>query len=339
MDPTSPRYLIAGQLTNDYILFPDGRFLLNVPGGNALYAAAGLAIWEPEPPVGVIARVGKDYSQEWIDRYHRLKLDMRGVRRLDELVDIRSFTAFIDFAHRTSEDPVSHFARFGLPFPKDLLGYRSPKDLVDSRTKLQPTSLRQGDIPVDFMDANAAHICPLDYLTHSILPTMLRQRQFTTITLDPSPRYMNSTFWDDVPALLTGLTAFMPSEEEVRNLFQGRSNDLWEMAEGLAAYGCDMVVIKRGENGQCLYDGVQKTRWEIPPYPSRIVNPIGAGDAFCGGFLAGYRRTYDPLQAALHGNISASLVVEGDDPAYALDVLPGLPQARLDSLQYTVRKV
>ena len=192
---------------------------------------------------------------------------------------------------------------------------------------------------MDFLDANAAHLCPLDYLTHIMLPAILRQRQFTTVTMDPSPGYMNPTFFEDIPALLTGLTAFLPSEEEARLLFQGHSSDLWEIMEALAAYGCEIIVIKRGESGQFLYDGASHTRWEIPSYPARLVNPIGAGDAFCGGFLAGYRRVYDPLQAALYGNISASLVVEGNNPAYALEALPGLAEARLDALKQSARKV
>ncbi len=41
------------------------------------------------------------------------------------------------------------------------------------------------------------------------------------------------------------------------------------------------------------------------PIPCRSLTLTGAGDAFCGGFLAGYRSSYDPLQAALTGNISA----------------------------------
>jgi sugar/nucleoside kinase (ribokinase family) len=150
---------------------------------------------------------------------------------------------------------------------------------------------------------------------------------------------MNPTFWEDVPALLTGLTAFMPSEDEVRTLFQGRSVDLWEMAEALAAYGCEFVVIKAGQRGQFLYDSATRSRWEIPSYPARVLNPVGAGDAFCGGFLAGYRLTYDPLMAALHGNISASLVIEGNDPTFALDTHPQLPQARMESLKSAVRKL
>jgi sugar/nucleoside kinase (ribokinase family) len=336
---TSPRFLIAGRMTRDYIVFPDGNVLLDVPGGSALYAAVGLALWESDPPPGVLARVGEDYPQEWLEKYTRYGLDLRGVRTMPEAVDVRSFVAFSDRVTRSGEDPVVHFARLGLAFPRALLGYRSSKDQLDSRTRLQPTSLRQGDILPDFLEANAAHLCPLDYLTHSVLPAILRQRQFTTVTLDPSAGYMNPTFFDDVPALLTGLTAFLPAEEEVRSLFQGHSPDLWEIAEALGAYGCDIIVIKRGESGQILYDAASRTRWEVPPYPARLVNPIGAGDAFCGGFLAGYRRTYDPLQAVLFGNVSASLVVEGNDPAYALDALPGLPEARLEALQQFVRKV
>ena len=338
MSSAVPRFLVAGRLTRDYIVFPSGKPLLDVPGGNALYAAIGLLLWEPDPPPAIIARVGEDYPQEWLDEFTHCGLDVRGVRVLPEAVDLRSFSALVDRSTRTVDEPVAHFARLGLPFPKALLGYRAPAVSVDSRTQLLPTSLRQVDIPPEFMDAGAVHFCPLDYLAHSLLPTILRQAEFTTITVDPSPGYMNPTFWENVPTILTGLTAFMPSEEEIRSLFQSRSDDLWEMAEALAAYGCEIIVIKCGERGQLLYDATSHNRWEVPAYPARLANPMGAGDAFCGGFLAGYRRAYDPLQAVMYGNVSASLVVEGHRAMYALDVLPGLPEARLESLQQSIRK-
>jgi len=339
MEPKSPRFLIAGQLRREYVILPSSEALLDVPGGNVLYASVGLAIWEREPPPAVLARVGEDYPQEWLAEFSRRGLDTRGVRVLPQAVDVRAFSAYLSRTARATDDPVAHFARVSLPFPKALLGYRDPSSTLDSRTRLLPVSLRQGDIPADYLDASAAHLCPLDYLTHSLLPAVLRQAEFTTVTLDPSPGYMNPTFWDDVPALITGLTAFLPSEEEMRSLFQGRSNDLWQMAEALAAYGCEIIVIKRGEGGQLLYDASARARWEIPAYPARLVDPGGAGDAFCGGFLAGYRRTYEPLQAALYGNISASLVVEGVGPFYALESLPGLAQARLEALKQGVRKI
>lgn len=339
MSTASLRYIIAGQLRREYALLPNGKALLDVLGGNLVYAAVGLGIWEPEAMPGLVARVGEDYPREWLDALKQRGFDTRGIRILPEAVDLRSFYAFTDRSTRLVDDPVVHFARLGLQFPKALLGYRPPANTFDSRTRLGPISLRQGDFPEDFLDASAAHLCPLDYLTHTLLPAVLRQAGFTTVTLDPSPGTMTPTFWDDIPALLTGLTAFIPSEDDLRNLFHGRSTNLWQMAEALGAYGCEFVVIKCGERGQLLYDSVSKARWEISAYPARLVDTTGAGDAFCGGFLAGYRRTYDPLQAVLHGNISASLVVEGSGAFFAMDALPGLAQARLEALKETVRKV
>ena len=135
------------------------------------------------------------------------------------------------------------------------------------------------------------------------------------------------------------ITTFHTSEEKIRNLFHGRSTDLWEMAETIGSYGCEIVVIKRKALGQYVYDHGSHTRWSIPAYPARVTDPTGAGDAFCGGFLAGYRATYDPLEAALQGNISASIVIEGSSPFYSLDTMPGLARARLESLRTMVRKV
>jgi sugar/nucleoside kinase (ribokinase family) len=335
----SPRFLLAGQLRRDFIVLPSGDIYLDVPGGNVLYAATGLAVWEPNPPPGVVARVGDDYPQEWLNSFASKGFDRRGIHVLTHPVDLRSFIAYSQQSTRIEQEPAAFFAQRELPFPKILLNYQAKSPSPDSHTRLSPTSIRQGDLPAAFMEATAVHVCPVDYLTHSLLPAILRQAGFTFVTLDPSFGYMNPSFREVVPSLVTGLSAFLPAEEELRNLFLGRSDDLWEMAEIIASYGCELVVIKRGERGQLLYDATTRSRWEVPAYPIKLVDPTGVGDAFCGGFHAGYQRTFDPLMAVLHGNISASMVIEGFGPFYALDALPGLAQARLDSLRHSVRKV
>jgi sugar/nucleoside kinase (ribokinase family) len=333
------RYLLAGQIKRDFALLPSGKALVDVPGGNVFYAASGLGVWEQPNQAGLVARVGEDYPHEWLDEIHRRGFDIRGIRILPEAIDLRSFYIYTDMYTKLTEDPAYHFARLQQPFPKALLNYSSSASSYDSHSHLAPTSIRQSDIPEDFLDANAAHLCPIDYLTHTLLPAVLRQNGFTTVTLDPSAGTMSPTFWDDIPAMLAGLTAFLPNEEEIRKLFYGRSTDLWQMMEAIADYGCEYVVVKRGERGQFLFDRATRTKWEVPAYPARVADPTGAGDSYCGGFLAGYRLTYDPLQAALHGSISASLAVEGSGVFYAMDGLPGLAQARLDALKDAIRKV
>lgn len=335
----SPRNILAGQLRRDFVVLPDGQLCLDIPGGNLLYAAAGLTVWEPSPPPGLIARVGNDYPQAWLNEYSRRGFDTRGINVLEEKIDLRSFYTYAGLVQRVSDDPTAYFSEVGQPFPKELYGYEPKKNEPDSRSRLSLSSLRHVDIIPEYLDATAAHLCPVDFLSHSLLPAILRQAGFTMITIDPSPGYMNSSFRDDVPAVVTGLNAFLPSEEEVRSLFLGRSTDLWEMADELGSFGCEIIVIKRGELGQLLYDAVSRKRWEIPAYPVQTVDPTGAGDAFCGGFLAGFRDTFDPLQAVVHGNISASLVIEGQGPFYAMDSLPRLAQARFEALAKSVREV
>jgi sugar/nucleoside kinase (ribokinase family) len=339
MSGISLRYVIAGQLKRDYGLIPDGKALVDIPGGNLIYAAAGFGVWEPRNQVGLVARVGEDYPREWLVDFNVRGFDIQGIRVLPEAIDLRSFYVYTDIYTRLNENPAAHFTRLQHPFPKALLNYSQVRNTYDSRSQLTQTSLRQSDIPVDYMDATAAHICPIDYLTHTLLPAVLHQNGCTTVTLDPSVGTMTPTFWDDIPALVSGLTAFLPNEEEMRALFQGRSTDLWQMMETITDYGCEIVVVKRGERGQYLYDRATKTHWEISAYPAGVVDPTGAGDSFCGGFLAGYRQTYDPLQAALFGGISASLTIEGSGAFYALDALPGLAHARLEALKEGVRKV
>jgi ribokinase len=336
---TTPRALIAGRLRRDYYITPGGQPRLDVPGGNLLFTTIGYLVWEHEQPPGMVARVGEDYPQEWLADFKRRGLDTRGIRVLAEAVELRSFFTYDEYMRYQADDPVAQFARLGIPFPRPLLGYRNPIPQLDSRTRFTPLSLRQNDIPAEYQGANAAHLAPIDYISHTLLPTLLRQAGFATITIDPSPGTMVPALWDDIPALLAGLTAFLPSEHEIRSLFQGRSADLWEMAAALAGYGCEQIVIKCGERGQILYNASSRERWEIPAYPARATDPTGVGAAFCGGFLAGYRRTLDPLQAVLYGNISASLVIEGSGAFFALDALPGLAQARLEALRQYVRKV
>ncbi len=332
-----PTYVIAGHVTREYVLPPTGKPLLDVPGGSALYAAGGLLPWDQN--VGLLARVGEDYPRAWLKEIQARGVDVEGIEVLEQSLDLRAFFAYSDNFEVTHGSPVSQFARRGLTFPKILLGYQEPSEVKkDTRTPdvLSPLATA---IPAEYREARAAHLCPLDFVSHNQLITAFRAGSVTTLTLEPSAGYMMPAFFRDLRVIITRLTAFLPSEDELRGLFWGETHDLWEMAAAVGDYGCDFVVIRRGGHGQMVYDVQGKHRWEIPAYPARPADPTGAGDAFCGGFLAGFRRSYDPVEATLCGNVSASLKLEGSGAFYPLDVLPGLAQARLEALKNLVREL
>ena len=333
----NPRFVIAGLMRREYLLPPVGRPLLDAPGGNLLYAAGGLRVWENE--IGLLGRIGEDYPFQWRRDFEERGFDTRGLKTLPGSLDLRMFRAYSENFETSHNNPVSHFARRELTFPKSLLGYKPPSDGQDNPRQPHPHAPTVGDLPKEYMDASAAHICPMDFTSQGQLLAAFKAGSATTVTLDPEPAYMTTSFQKDLRELLNGLTAFLPSRDELQSLFWGKTNDLWEMIEGLGSFGCEFILMKSGGLGQYLYDAVGKHRWEIPAYPSRMADPTGAGDAFCGGFLAGYRITYDPLEAALHGNVSASIKVEGSGAFYPLDVMPGLAQARLEALRDLVRKV
>jgi len=329
--------VFVGQLRRQYLIPPEGRPLLDVPGGNLLYAASGARQWVDS--VCLMAHVGENYPHDWLKLFQQKGMDPTGIKIIPGPIDLRTFMVYTDMQSFQRTNPVSHFVRLGLPFPKGLLGYQAPRSEQDSRIHINLDSPKLSDIPSDYLVAKAVHLAPLDLLTHSQLAPAFRHGGVPIVTIDPGPSYMNANYIDDLRSLLQGVTAFLPSEEEIRSLFWGRTNDLWEMATMLASFGCEIIVIKRGGRGQFVYERATGKKWEIPAYPSRLVDPTGAGDVFCGGFLAGYAATLDPLQAAMQGNISASFSIEGSGAFYILDSMPGLAQARLQSLSNLIRQV
>ncbi|MBT3239585.1 MAG: carbohydrate kinase family protein [Chloroflexi bacterium] len=336
----SPIYLLLGKFQREYLITPEKKHFIDIMGGNLLYAAGGSALWlEDKNEIGLVTRVGEDFPRTWITNLQNNNFNIEGINILPEELDLRSFRAYSDIRTSTTQDPIGHFAKLGITFPKSLLGYKDPNLNLDSSEILINISLRESDIPKNYQYANTAHLCAVDFMTHSLMPSVLRQLGITSITLDPGAGYMNPDFWDRLPSILPGLTAFLPSEGDIREFFKGKTEDIWEMIEMIGNWGAEIVVVKRGEKGQYIYDTAAKKKYEVPAYPSRMVDLTGAGDVFCGGFLVGYKKTFDPKEAVLHGNVAASFAVEGSGPFYANDVLPGLPQARLDRLRESIREV
>lgn len=331
-----PSFVLVGRLTRDFLLPPEGQPLIDSPGGEVLYAAGGMGVWDTR--LGIVARVGEDYPRAWLRDLERRGFDITGIRVQPGILDLRSFLAYTDSLEPSRINPVSHFARRGVPFPKKLLGFQPPSASQPLLAKPDPTAPALSDLPSFYIDAGALHLTPLMLTTHQHFTDTLRGA-VRTFTLDPGAAYMTPASLREVRGLVNGLTAFLPSLEEITALFMGHTHDVWEMAAAIGDFGCEYVIIKCGERGQLVYDAVNKRRWEIPAYPARMTDPTGVGSAFCGGFLVGYRKDYDPLEGALYGNVSASLAMEGSGPFFPLEGMPGLAEARLTALRTMVRKI
>ncbi len=330
-------YAVVGGLREDYFITPNGEVHLRKIGGNAVYSAVGARLWSDR--VGLLSRIGENYPAEWLGVIAAHGIDTGGVAVAPGPLDTRTFYAYLTREVRDDTEPERHFARVGHPTPAALLGYATSTEGQADPEHYSPLAVRPADVPPNYLRARGFHLAPYDFALHRKLPRLLREHHVRYVTCDPSIRYMRPEFETEVRALAASTDAFLPSEMETRSYFPAPLDDLWEAAEAFGAMGAPCVVLKLGARGQYVYETAGRRRWHVPAYPVDVVDVSGAGDSYCGGFLAGLGITDDPLEAALRGSVAASFVVEGYGALYALDHGPALAPARLEALRGAVKRV
>jgi 5-dehydro-2-deoxygluconokinase len=111
---------------------------------------------------------------------------------------------------------------------------------------------------------------------------------------------------DTTAAMMTATGATMKRTESP-DVFGGA---LGEGVRELLAAGssAEAVVVKRGALSTLVFarDG---ERIEAATFPVEVLNVLGAGDAFAGGFLYGYLKGWDWRRAARMGNACGAIVV------------------------------
>ena len=323
--------ITGGGLRIDYLITHDGQAQIGLPGGNALYAAAGAALWTDR--VALWARLGANYPQEWIEELVRRGLAATGLVRLPDEQDHRTFFAYnTPDGRRDDTNPAAHFRRIQQPLPAALHDYVHSTPHQDDPTLYEPLALRPADWPPAYDGATAVHLSPHPLRSHLAIPAALRQHQVQLITLDPGERYMVPDLIPHLRSFLPLLDAFLPSNQEIRSLF-GDEVTAEEAAEMLHGWGARIVVVKLGPQGVLVREENGRIT-QLPPYhrpdSQQVVDVTGAGDAFCGGFMAGLAQTHNAITAANMGLVSASFVVESYGALSAL----GIPRpAALNRLQ------
>src|SRR6266699_2706993 len=59
---TRPRVIVIGNLTIDDVVLPDGTTQMASVGGNSLYTALGVRLWQSS--VGLVTRRGEDFPHD-----------------------------------------------------------------------------------------------------------------------------------------------------------------------------------------------------------------------------------------------------------------------------------
>lgn len=72
--------------------------------------------------------------------------------------------------------------------------------------------------------------------------------------------------------------------------------------------GIDTLIVKRGKDGASIFEK-GKAEVKVPGFPVEVLNVLGAGDAFAGGFSYGYLNGWDLYKSVRMGNACGAIIV------------------------------
>jgi 2-dehydro-3-deoxygluconokinase len=136
----------------------------------------------------------------------------------------------------------------------------------------------------------------------------LARRNGVKVCLDPNLRLK---LWSAAEAreviwkLAESADYFLPGLDELKLLFPDLDEEgIYRKLETLSS----VTVVKADGKAIVLETG---RRQAVDWFPVRtVVDPVGAGDGFCAGFLSGLLRGFTHVEAARLGNLVGSLVVQ-----------------------------
>jgi sugar/nucleoside kinase (ribokinase family) len=271
--------LSIGTVAFDALETPYGK-TDKIIGGSCTYIALSAAFFLPK--VNVVAVVGDDFPQEYMDT-----LTSRGIN-LDGLQIKKGEKSFF-WAGKYHNN------------------MNSRDTLV---TELNVLADFKPEIPASYQDC--------DYLMLGNLTPQVQIEAIQGLNKRPKLVVMDTmNFWmdvamDDLKRVLTMVDVLCINGEEARQLSEQYS--LRTAAKMIMAMGPKTLIIKKGEHGALLFQGDRM--FYCPALPLEdVFDPTGAGDTFVGGFI-GYLAKTDDIsfenmrRAIVHGSAMASFCVE-----------------------------
>lgn len=271
--------LTIGTVAFDALETPYGK-TDKIIGGSCTYIALSAAFFQPK--VNVVAVVGDDFPQAYMDT-----LESKGIN-LDGL-QIKAGEKSFFWAGKYHNN-------------------------MNSRDTLV-TDL---NVLADFKPVIPASYQDCEYLMLGNLTPQVQIEAIEGLSKRPKLVVMDTmNFWmdvamDDLKRVLTMVDVLCINDEEARQLSEQYS--LRTAAKLIMAMGPKTLIIKKGEHGALLFQG--SNMFYCPALPlEEVFDPTGAGDTFVGGFI-GYLAKTDDIsfenmrKAIVYGSAMASFCVE-----------------------------
>lgn len=264
----------------DDIVLSDGTTHMGVLGGGGPQAAFGMRLWSDS--VGLIASVGPDMPE--------------------------GLLKWFDSAEITTA--ISHDTQAKTPRAWQILEtdgrriqiWRTPKADLNVHLKHQldripvyqypPKGFHFGVNPMLLEDTFIAGLNELGALVS------IETFQNADRILSPG----------EVGALVSAADIFSLNLNEAHSMLG--ENEPVDLISTLLNAGAPVAILRMGHDGALVGAADQPDLIHMHAVPTENINPIGAGNAFCGGFLVAYAKGYDLFQSAARAAVSASFMIE-----------------------------
>jgi sugar/nucleoside kinase (ribokinase family) len=305
-----PVELVAFGIVIDDIVFPDGQTAMGVLGGGGPQAAFGMRLWSDA--VGLVAGVGADLpltAREWLDRSG---IDLEGLSVDRDLPTPRAWQVMEADGRRTQVWRVA--------------GPVIGRQLGRSLERLNPT----------YRKARGYH-----FGIHPDEPDLAFARDLAglggLVSIEPFKSAERPADGEGLARLSQAAHIFSPNVEEAASMVGREDLTPLKLAQAFCAAGGQVIPLRMGPLGSLALDGRTGLAAHIPAYPTQVVDPTGAGNAYCGGFLAGWAASGDLVTAGLCGAISASFLMETVGTPLVTETVRSEARRRFDELRPQVR--
>ena len=294
--------LVTGTVAFDAIETPFGK-TDKIIGGAATYVSLAASYFTKQ--VGLIAVVGDDFPQDYIDLLNQKGIDTSGLQ-------IKSGEKSFFWSGRYFND-------------------------MNSRETL----ITELNVLADFDPIVPEALSAPDYLMLGNLAPVVQSTLISRLSKRPKLVVMDTmNFWmdialDDLKKTLTMVDVLTINDEEARQLSGEYS--LIKASRIIRSMGPKYLIIKKGEHGALLFHEDQ-VFFAPAMLLEDVFDPTGAGDTFAGGFI-GYLASTDDIsfenmkRAIIYGSAMASFCVEQFGTDNILNIDPNLLKARVEAFR------
>jgi sugar/nucleoside kinase (ribokinase family) len=273
--------LLAFNIILDDIALPDGTNNLAVLGGGGPQAAFGMRLFSNR--VGIVSGVGQDLPESVLAWFLQNNIDTQGL----------TYTRY----------PTLRATQVLRPNGQRSQIWKVPAEAVENQLGWQ-----LNDLPDDYQAAQGWHLgihpehIDLDRIRN------IKKVANRILSIETFRPVAGKVDIDALSELLRITDIFSVNLEEAQSLVGRKSPK--KICEWFIENGKAIFVLRIDENGSLVANpSTRKILW-VPAIQVPLQYVVGAGNAYCGGFLTGWIHTNDIMESGARGAVAASLWME-----------------------------